>query len=114
MRRLAPLLVLAAVLAFPATVGAARTYTIKVGDDYFSPTKKTIKVDDIVKWVWVGADGKPGQTTNEHTIVEAKDRFHSKTLTEGSYKKRFKKAGKWTIYCGEHANTMKLVVTVKR
>ncbi|MDQ3933942.1 MAG: hypothetical protein M3340_04850 [Actinomycetota bacterium] len=114
MRRLALLLSLAALLAFPATVGAAKTYTIKVGDDYFSPTKKTIRVNDIVKWVWVGEDGRAGQTVNEHTIVESKERFKSKTMTEGVYRKRFKKAGKFTIYCGEHANTMKLVVTVKR
>ena len=114
MRRFALPLAIAALLAFPATVGAAKTYTIKVGDDFFSPTKKTIKVNDIVKWVWVGADGRAGQTTNEHTIVEAKDRFHSETKTEGTYRKRFKKAGKWTIYCGEHTNTMKLVLTVKK
>jgi plastocyanin len=114
MRRLALLLAAAALLAFPATVGAAKTYTVKTGDDFFSPTKKTIKVNDIVKWVWVGEDLKPGQTTNEHSIVDSKDRFKSKTQTEGTYRKRFKRAGKYTIFCGEHPETMIFRLTVKR
>ncbi|HEX8054038.1 MAG TPA: hypothetical protein VF517_13690 [Thermoleophilaceae bacterium] len=101
-------------LAFPATVAAAKTYTVKVGDDYFSPTKRTVKVNDIVKWVWVAEDGAPGSTVNEHSIVETKDRFHSKTQTAGSYKFRFKKAGKFTIVCGEHPETMIFRVTVKK
>ena len=79
MRRL--LLVLTALaLAVAIPVGAssgqttraasAKTYTIKTGDDFFSPTSKTIHVNDILKFVWVGADGKAGQTINEHTIVD--------------------------------------------
>ena len=113
MRRLVLSLTAIAVLAFPATVGAARTYTIKVGDDFFSPTKKTIKVNDIAKWVWVAEDGTPGATVNEHSIVDSKDRFHSKTMTEGTYRKRFKRAGKFTIVCGEHPDTMIFRLTVK-
>ena len=92
----------------------AKTITVKVGDDFFSPTSKTIHVRDVVKWVWVGEDGKPGATTNEHTVVESKDRFKSETKTEGTYRFRFKKTGKFTIYCAEHPDDMKLTVRVKQ
>ena len=114
MRKLVVPLVALLALAFPTTVGAAKTYTVKVGDDFFSPTKRTIRVNDIVKWVWVGADGRAGQTENEHSVVDSKNRFKSADKTEGTYKRRFKKAGKYTIYCGQHANTMIFRLTVKR
>ena len=113
MRRLALSLVALAVLAFPATVGAAKVYTVKVGDDFFSPKSKTIKKKDKIKWVWVGPDGQAGETVNEHTIAEAKDRFKSPTKTTGTYTVRFKSAGKFVIYCAEHPTTMKLTVKVK-
>jgi plastocyanin len=120
MRRLLLLLTAAATalalaVALPASGHhrPAKTITVKTGDDFFSPTSKTIHKRDIIKWVWVGADGKPGETINEHTIVEAKDRFSSKAKTSGTYKVRFKSAGKFTVYCGEHPETMKLTVKVK-
>ena len=118
MRRLILLTALGLIVAIPAVAGghttSAKTYTVKVGDDFFSPTKRTIHVKDVVKWVWVGADGKPGMTTNEHSIVETKDRFHSLSKTEGTFKYRFKKAGKFTIVCGEHPEDMIFRVTVKK
>ena len=117
-RLLLPLALLAAAVAMPTVASGhhvkAKTHTIKTGDDYFSPTKKTIHLRDVVKWVWVGADGKPGATINEHTIAEGKGRFTSDPKTSGSYRFRFKKTGKFTIYCAEHPDDMKLTVTVKK
>ena len=120
MRKLILLTSLALLVAIPAVAGGHtpstnKTYTVKVGDDFFSPTKKTIHVRDIVKWVWVGEDGKRGTTINEHSIVETKDRFKpSPSKTEGTFKYRFKKAGKYTIVCGEHPEDMIFRVTVKK
>ena len=113
MRRLALSIAAAALLAFPATVGAANTYTVKVGDDFFSPKAKTIKKRDRIKWVWVGMDGKAGETVNEHTIAESKGRFKSPTKTSGTYTVRFKSAGKFIVYCAEHSEDMKFTVRVK-
>ena len=117
-RLLLALTCLAVAVAVPTvaaghTPSSSKTYTVKVGDDYFDPTKRTIHKRDIVKWVWVGADRKPGATTNEHTIVESKDRFKSLTKTEGTFRFRFKKAGKFTVFCAEHPDDMKLTVRVK-
>ena len=118
MRRLLLTLTLVAVAVAVPTVAeghhvAAKTYTIKTGDDYFSPTSKTIHLRDIVKWQWVGADKKPGSTINEHTVVESKDRFQSKTKTKGTFSYRFKKTGKFTIFCSEHPDDMKVTIKVK-
>jgi plastocyanin len=118
MRLFVSLLTVLALAAVPALALAhdakPKTHTVKVGDDFFSPAKKTIHVKDVVKWVWVGEDGKPGATVNEHTIAESKDRFSSETKTEGTFKYRFKKAGKFTVLCADHPLTMKLTVTVKK
>ena len=123
MRRLILLLALSlpiAVLAIPGTSAGshrdAKTFTIKVGDDCFSPTKKTIHKNDIVKWTWVNAEGKSGETINEHTVIESTQeklpKLNSGTRTSGSYKFRFKKAGKFTILCADHPEDMILKIKV--
>ena len=121
MRRLILLLTLAAVLAIAipvangATTPQPKTFTVKTGDDFFSPTAKTIHKRDIIKWVWVGADGKPGETINEHTILDGdKGAWQSKTKTSGTFKRRFKKAGTFLVVCGEHTEEMRLKVKVKK
>jgi plastocyanin len=118
MRRLLftlPAAALALAVTIPAASGhhvTAKTYTVKTGDNFFSPTKRTIHRYDIVKWVWVGEDRKPGATINEHTIAESKDRFQSKTKLKGTFSYRFKKPGKFTVFCAEHPDEMKLTVRV--
>ena len=118
MRRLLPLLALlalaAAIPAASAHTAKPKTHTVKVGDDFFSPKKKTIHVKDVVKWVWVDENGKPGETFNEHTVTDSKGRFTSKQVTSGVYRFRFKKAGKYTILCAVHETTMRMTVTVKK
>ena len=123
MRKLAlPLAI--AVAAIPAvatghsgTEPDPKTYTVKTGDDFFSPTKKTIHKRDIVKWVWVGADKKPGETINEHTIIDEnqeKPYFKNGTpKTKGSFRVRFKKPGSFRIICAEHPDDMILKLKVK-
>ena len=123
MRRIILLLALAlpvAVLAVPGTSAGKhrdpKTFTIKTGDDFFSPTKKTIHKNDIVKWTWVNADRKAGTTINEHTVIEETQeklpKLNSGTRTKGSYKFRFKKAGKFTILCADHPEDMILKIKV--
>ena len=90
-----------------------KTYKVNVSDNAFTPTKRTIHIKDIVKFVWVGENGRAGETINEHTIVESKDRFQSKPKLKGTFSYRFKKAGKFTIFCAEHDDEMKLTVKVK-
>jgi plastocyanin len=115
-----PVLVVA--LAIPATSSGThrdpKTFTIKVGDDFFSPTKKTVHIRDIVKWTWVDAEGKRGETVNEHTVVEKTGeklpKLNSGQRTSGSYRFRFKKAGRFTIICADHPETMVLRIRVTK
>lgn len=106
-------LVISAVLvlslaALSGIAGARGSATIKVGDDYFAPDKKTVSKGTKVKFNWVGDD--------KHDVVKlsgpGRD-FDSGPL-EGSgvlFSKKFKKAGTYKIICSIHDGmNMKLVV----
>jgi plastocyanin len=102
MRRLASLLVIAALLAgvLAVTAFAATNVSWKVG------TSKTVKIrkGGTVKWIW--ADSAP------HNVKGPG--FKSKVLTgKGkTYSHRFRSKGTFKIICQIHPTTMKTVVKV--
>ena len=95
--------------ALTAGAGARASATIKVGDDFFSPDKKTVAKGTKVKFNWIGDD--------KHDIVKASGpggSFDSGEL-EGSgvlFKHKFKKAGTYKIICTIHED-MKLKLRVE-
>src|SRR2546423_8856576 len=103
MRKLLAAVAVASLLAALAVIGTgaasgsdvreAKTKTVQVGDDFFSPTKVTIHRKDKVTWTW--GDG----TENLHTVTEVHDKFTSKKKTSGTYSHTFKKVGKFKILC---------------
>jgi plastocyanin len=109
------LAVLGVSVATGSDVRAARTKTVKVGDDYFDPEVVRIYRRDIVRWVWVDPTTRqPGTTGNEHTVTEARNRFTSEEMTSGVYRRRFRSTGRFTIICAVHPSTMRMKVVVKR
>lgn len=98
------------------TAGAAKKKPkkAKVRDDYFSPTELTIKSGQKVKWSW-------GNTNfNSHDVTlksgpKGVKKFRSNTAAIGySYTKKFKKKGKYQIYCTIHPSVMNMTVKVKK
>ena len=87
----------AASLAVPAL--AARTKSIKVGDDYFvrAGSKPTVKVrkGTVVKWVWRGNAAHNVKATGPQ-------KFKSRTFVKGSFKHKMTKRGKYRIICTIH------------
>jgi plastocyanin len=112
MRRLLILpILLVAVLLVGVAPAAAKTRGIKIGDDFFVrnsgvPTV-TVKKGTTVKWRWTGHD--------QHNVVVQKGpaSFQSALKTKGSYKKKLKKKGTYTIICSIHAPGMKMKLKVK-
>jgi plastocyanin len=109
MRRLLilPILVVAALLV-GVSPAAAKTRSVKIGDDYFVrasgvPTV-TVKKGTTVKWRWTGND--------PHNVVgSGPASFQSAVKTKGSYKKKLKKKGTYSIHCSIHSGMrMKLKV----
>ena len=97
----------AALLVSAAPAQAARTKTIHIGDNYFAPATVKVKKGTTVKWNWTGSD--------QHNVVVQKGpaSFQSSLKTKGSYKKKLKKKGTYTIICSIHAPDMRMKIKVK-
>ncbi|MEA2409928.1 MAG: hypothetical protein QOC77_489 [Thermoleophilaceae bacterium] len=103
MRKLLPLLVaIAAVLAVPAM---AATKTTSLRDDYFAKSKITVSKGTTVVWQW--------KTDDEHTVTDFNGKFGSKQTDHGRFTHKFKKRGKFTVYCLVHPTIMRQKIVVK-
>jgi len=111
MRRLlilVPVALVSAVFAIPAL---AATKSVKVGDNFFVkdggvPTV-TVKKNDTVKWNFTG------DSPHNVTVKSGPAKFHSKTMSSGSFSKQLTKKGLYTLYCTIHGasdQSMKLRV----
>jgi plastocyanin len=88
-----------------SSVRAAASKSVKVGDDFFKPARLTVSRGTTVVWTWKGK--------NRHSVTEINSRFGSKVKRKGTYKHRFAKKGKFTIYCKVHPIDMRAKVIVK-
>ena len=112
MRKLLVLAVLVASGGLAVFSAAAPSATrVKVGDNFFVrssgvPTV-TVSKGERVKWVW------RGRAPHNVKAVAGPARFGSSTMTDGSYTKKLRKRGTYTIICSVHGGDvqkMKLVV----
>jgi plastocyanin len=94
---------LAAVFAIPAMAATTKTTTLK--DDYFAKGKITVKKGTTVQWTW--------KTDDKHTVTDLNGSFGSKETKRGSFKHKFKKTGKFTVYCLVHPTVMRQRIVVK-
>jgi plastocyanin len=97
-----------------AVAGASSVSTRKVMiyDDYFSPSKLTVKAGTTIKWVWGSG------LSNTHDVMLAKHPRGVKTFMSDyaagdySYKRTLTKPGTYTFLCELHQG-MKMSVVVK-
>jgi plastocyanin len=111
MRKLVALILvvgIAVVLAVPA-LGSPPTKTVKVEDFKFSPKTLTIHRGTSVTWSWVAHTGIPHNVTVKTGPVK----FHSRTVSSGSYRHLFTKKGTYTLVCTIHVPLgMKMTIKV--
>jgi plastocyanin len=105
MRKLIALTTLAvALVAMPATAASTKLSTLK--DDYFTQKKLTVQKGTVVKWTW--------KTKDKHTVTEYNGRWGSGSETKkGTFKHKFAKKGKFTVYCLVHPVEMRQRIVVK-
>ena len=100
-----------AVSAVLATQAFAAT-SVKVGDDYFvhkgSVPTVTVKKGTKVTWRWRGKD------LHNLAVTKGPVKFHSSYKTSGSFSKKMRKAGTYTIVCTVHQPSMKMKLRVTR
>lgn len=100
--------------AAPIAHGAAalpkgKTRTVGVTSDFYAPTALTIHVGDRIRWVW----HPTGLALHDVYVDSGPERFNSPTQASGSFLHRFKKAGRFKLYCTQHEG-MTMTITVKK
>jgi plastocyanin len=89
---------------------------VKVADDFYSPTKMTIKVGDKVNFVW----SPTNVNTHNVTLVKAPKGVNKKKFTslDGSthfhFERKFTVPGKYHFLCTIHPTMMNFYLTVKK
>jgi len=84
----------------PTASGKAKTATVDVEDDFFTPSSLTVKEDTKVEWNWVGDE------MHDVTKKDGPGKFFESGPEEGSgvlYSKTFKKPGNYEIICSLHS-----------
>jgi plastocyanin len=106
MRKAVPGVVVVALLAgllmaLPS-IGNTATRSVSVRDNSFSPRSLTARRGDTVRWRWAGR--------NPHNVVGRG--FRSSVKRSGSYSRRFRSRGRFTIRCTIHPG-MRQTITVR-
>jgi plastocyanin len=111
-RRYAAAALAAAACAFPAAALGAAAKRIQVGDDYYGPTKVTVKRGTTVKWVWLADNG------NSHDVKLVKapkgaKKFHSASAaTDYTFSRKLTRPGTYKIVCTLHQD-MTMTIRVR-
>jgi plastocyanin len=110
MRKLFVLVLVAAVSAVAASQALAASRSVKVGDDYFvrkgSVPTVTVKKGTTVTWRFRGGD------LHNVAVTKGPVKFHSSYKDSGSFSKKMRRAGRYTLVCTIHSGMkMKLHVT---
>ena len=100
---------LSAVLAVPAI---AATRTVKVADNYYvrkgSVPTVSVKKGTKVTWRWAGKE------MHNVSVTKGPVKFRSSFKTTGTYSKRVKRTGTYTIVCTIHQPDMAMKLRVTR
>ncbi len=110
MRKLAGVLVAAALIAVPAVSALASppTKKVKIGNFFFNPKKMTIRKGTKVTWTWASAGIKHNVSVKSGPV-----KFHSGKKSKGTYSFTFKKKGIYHLICTIHPTLMKETLVVK-
>jgi plastocyanin len=104
MKRVLILAVLTAATATMAIPALAATKTVSVGDNFFKPTKVTVRAGTKVLWKWTGS------SPHNVTVTSGPRKFHSRTQSSGTYSAIPHRKGTYRIVCTIHGFRMTLVV----
>jgi plastocyanin len=98
--------VLAASPAPSVGTTAAATKTVTLTDDKFTPKRVTIRRGSIIRFRWAAS------AENPHN-VKGRGFSSGQPQTSGTYRRKFRKAGRYRVVCQVHP-AMRMRVTVRR
>lgn len=99
---------IAALAVLGSSAGARDSVTVKLDDDFFAPSSKTVKAGTKVRFKWVGED--------DHSVAKKSGPGGSfaSELTDArgvNFQKTFKKNGTYRLICTIH-DEMKMTLKV--
>ncbi|MBX5470431.1 MAG: hypothetical protein IRZ21_11090 [Thermoleophilaceae bacterium] len=92
---------------------SSATKTVRIGDNYYSPARLTVRRGTTIVWKW------PRTTGDTHDVnlgarPRGVKRFHSELVATGyTFRRKLTKPGLYRIYCSIHAD-MRMTIRVKR
>jgi plastocyanin len=86
---------------------------VKVGDDYFSPVKLTVKKGTKVRWAWLDGNQDNHDVRLKSGPKGVKKFKSDLAASDYSFSKKLTVPGTYKIYCSLHA-TMRETIVVKR
>jgi plastocyanin len=96
-------LVQAATAAGGDDASSARTRSVSVRDDFFSPKRRTIDSGDSVRWVW--REDNPHNVRFRKVPRGASKRPGSQTKSNGTFTRKFRKRGTYRYVCTIHEDS---------
>jgi plastocyanin len=110
---LAVALALALAGAGVASGSSSKTRTVKVGDDYYTPVKLTVKKGTKIHWSWLTGNSDTHDVRLKSGPKGVK-RFKSElAASDFSFNRKLSVPGTYKIYCSLHKD-MKQTIVVKR
>ena len=106
MKRILSLVVALAFVAALAVPAFAATKTVRVVDNKFRPATTSVRRGTTVKFVWAG------KAPHNVTVVKGPVKFRSPTKTKGTYSKKLRRRGTYSIVCTIHSG-MTLTLKVR-
>ena len=92
-----------------AAISAARAVT--VGNNFFSPTGKTIRRGGSVSWVWRG--GRPHDVVGRNARGRVVFKSGRSSRRGHTFRHRFRAKGRYQVICTVHPARMKMTVRVR-
>jgi len=72
------------------------TVSVRVGDNFFSPSSKTVSSGTVMSWRWVG------RAPHNVVVTSGPARFRSSTMKTGTYRRTVRARGLYRIVCTIH------------
>lgn len=98
-----------------SALGGGASATVKVADDFFSPSTVKVEPGERVEWKWDGSNSNVHRVTLSDAPkgVDKKD-FSSKSgVTAVKFNPRFQRRGSYDFICQFHPTLMQMTVKVK-
>jgi plastocyanin len=95
----------------PAEAGSLKK--VNVGDDYYGPTKLTVKKGTTIKWVWLDANVNTHNVKLKSGPAGVKKFTSPSAASQFTFKKKLTVPGKYKLICTLH-KTMTMTIVVKK